>query len=407
MKLPQGWKEVELGEILDNKKFAIVDGPFGTQLHASDYTETGIPVVRIKNITKKDDFDEYDLVFISKNKFAELKRSAIYPGDIILAKTGATIGKVCLLPNTIPEALIASSCAKISVNKNLVSPIYVKIFLSTDMGQKQIIALSGGSTRSSINLTPLKKLKIPLPPLPIQKKIVEKLEKAEKIKQKREEADELTREYLKSVFNNIFGHQGFEEVKLGNENLFKIKGGKRLSLGERFSDEKTNRPYLRVTDMRNKTVIKENLKYISESVFKKIENYTISCEDIYITIAGTIGLSGTVPKELDGASLTENAAKIIIVNKSKISKLFLVSILSSEYVQNQIRSRIGAVGVPKLALFRIGTINIPLPPISLQQKFAKIVENVEKIKEKQKQSKEHIDELFDSLMQKAFSGRLI
>jgi len=47
-KLLEGWKEVELGEILEDKKFAVVDGPFGTQLHASEYVSEGAPVIRIK-----------------------------------------------------------------------------------------------------------------------------------------------------------------------------------------------------------------------------------------------------------------------------------------------------------------------------------------------------------------------
>ena len=51
-------------------------------------------------------------------------------------------------------------------------------------------------------------------------------------------------------------------------------------------------------------------------------------------------------------------------------------------------------------------LEIPLPPLPLQQKFAKIVEKVEKLKEKQKQSKGHIDNLFNSLMQKSFKGEL-
>jgi len=240
-----------------------------------------------------------------------------------------------------------------------------------------------------------------------QNQIVGIIEKAEDLKNKRKKSSELSDEYLKAVFNEMFLKSDFERVELGNGELFKIGGGKRLPLGERFSDKQTKRPYLRVTDMRNQTISQEDLRYITESIFEKIKNYTISSEDIYITIAGTIGLSGSVPKELDGASLTENAAKISILDKEKIDKLFLSNILSSDYVQNQINSRIGVVGVPKLALFRIATLKIPLPPIELQNRFASIVKEIEKLKEKQKQSKESIEELFDSLVKKAFAGELI
>ena len=56
---------------------------------------------------------------------------------------------------------------------------------------------------------------------------------------------------------------------------------------------------------------------------------------------------------------------------------------------------------------QLRSIKIPLPPISLQQKFSSIVEHVEKLKEKQKESKKNVDEMFNSLMQKAFKGELV
>ena len=97
--LPKGWKMVKLEATVSNDRFAIVDGPFGTQLHASEYTESGIPVIRITNIKWDNSFNDKNLVFISEQKYNELKRSSIFPGDILLAKTGATIGKVALFDN--------------------------------------------------------------------------------------------------------------------------------------------------------------------------------------------------------------------------------------------------------------------------------------------------------------------
>jgi type I restriction enzyme S subunit len=62
---------------------------------------------------------------------------------------------------------------------------------------------------------------------------------------------------------------------------------------------------------------------------------------------------------------------------------------------------------PNFGPSHLNKVKIPLPPLSLQEKFAKIVEKVEKLKEGQKESREKIDELFNSLMQKAFKGELV
>ena len=94
--------------------------------------------------------------------------------------------------------------------------------------------------------------------------------------------------------------QEWEVKRVGS--ISKIKGGKRLPKGEPFSKDKTNHPYLRVTDFGNNTIYEKNLEYVTDDIFKKIKNYTISSEDVYISIAGTIGLAGLIPKSLDGAS---------------------------------------------------------------------------------------------------------
>ena len=202
--LPSNWKIKKLGEVVKNDKFAIVDGPFGTQLHAKDYTEIGIPVIRITNITRDNEFDDHNLVFISEQKFKSLTRSAVFPGDILLAKTGATIGKVAIFDNY-EKALIASSCAKISINPDIANNKLVLYYLSTQKGQTQIIGGSSGSTRNSINLKEIANVKIPLPPLPTQHKIVEILEEADNLRKLRQQADEKMKDLIPSLFVQMFG----------------------------------------------------------------------------------------------------------------------------------------------------------------------------------------------------------
>ena len=81
--LPEGWKWVTVSDAGAHQKNAIVDGPFGSNLKVSDYVEGGpVPVLTTKNLEGKYD----DVRYITKEKFEELKRSAVYPGDILMAK---------------------------------------------------------------------------------------------------------------------------------------------------------------------------------------------------------------------------------------------------------------------------------------------------------------------------------
>ena len=96
-------------------------------------------------------------------------------------------------------------------------------------------------------------------------------------------------------------------VRLGD--ILTVKGGKRIPLGDTFAPTPTAHIYIRVTEMKNHTLVDTNLKYISDAVYEKIKNYTISKNDLYLTIAGTIGSVGVVPEKFDGMNLTENAVK--------------------------------------------------------------------------------------------------
>ena len=119
--------------------------------------------------------------------------------------------------------------------------------------------------------------------------------------------------------------------------------------------------------MKDHTVLLSSLKYIDEDVFAEIKNYTISSNDLYLTIAGTIGDVGLVPAELDGANLTENAAKLTDI---KCSKLYLMYVLMSSIAQDHFCSRFHQVAQPKLSLETASSTLIPLPPYREQLRIA-------------------------------------
>ena len=194
-------------------------------------------------------------------------------------------------------------------------------------------------------------------------------------------------------------------VRLGN--ITQIKGGKRIPKGTSLLKENTGYKYIRVTDMKNGTVLNDDIHYISKDIYNKISNYTISKNDIYITCAGTIGRVGIIPVEFDGANLTENADKIIIKH---INKNLLVKVLSSYIVQKQIQEVITTGCQPKLAIKKIEQLKIPLPPINEQ---LRIVERIESLFVKLDRAKELIENTLAqfeqnkmAILHKAFTGEL-
>ncbi|NOT56992.1 MAG: restriction endonuclease subunit S [Deltaproteobacteria bacterium] len=144
-----------------------------------------------------------------------------------------------------------------------------------------------------------------------------------------------------------------------------VTSGKRMPLGSSLVDQQTTHPYIRVTDMRPGTVALADIKFVPENVFPAISRYRIYQADIFISVAGSLGVVGKVPAELDGANLTENANRITDIT---CSQDYLLYVLLSPLIQSTINS-IRTVGAqPKLALTRIRKFTIPLPPTDGEQR---------------------------------------
>lgn len=195
-------------------------------------------------------------------------------------------------------------------------------------------------------------------------------------------------------------------VKVGT--ISKVKGGKRLPKGRTFLEEKSDYPYIRVTDFDNESICIENVKYIDSDTHMMIKNYTISSADIYISIAGTIGKVGIIPEELEGANLTENAAKITDINGAY--QLYLMLFLKSEVAQNQMKDSTISTTQPKLALFRIEDILLPLPPFSEQQRIVNRIESLfaklDEAKQKAQDALGGFETRKAAILHKAFTGEL-
>ena len=184
-----------------------------------------------------------------------------------------------------------------------------------------------GATFKEISKAIVQGFQIPLPPLEEQKRIAGILDEADRVRKKTQALIDKYDELAQSLFLDMFGDpvtnpKGWEVVQLGEK--LDAKGGKRLPKGADYSVSPTEWPYLRVADMRVNAVELSELKFLTEEVQSKISRYTISKDDVFISIAGTIGVAGWIPDELDGCNLTRMQPKLLVFGSEPAKRIFIV-----------------------------------------------------------------------------------
>ena len=176
-KIPKDWMIGKIKQIADySLNYPIGDGDHGL-IKSNDYQPEGIPYIRVLNLTWGFGLDLKDIVYISEQQNRMIKGSQLKPGDILIAKTGATIGKTAIIPKTLPISNTTSHVGKISVSKE-----YCEMFfyyqMNSSIVQKQINDISSmQSTRPELGINGLKNLIIIIPPISEQYQITNYLDK--------------------------------------------------------------------------------------------------------------------------------------------------------------------------------------------------------------------------------------
>ena len=454
--LPEGWEWVRLGDIV-----SITSGLSYKKPQLTVESNDMIRVLRGGNISDMNYCYKKDDIFISREFVNEQLLLKKY--DIITPAVTSYehVGKSALILEDLSDVVVGGFV--LFIRGYLDNDILLKnlfYFINTREFKNICKSITNKSGQAFYNLSreKLAMQLIPLPPLYIQDQIVQKLEQLSKTKDSllshadyqfnytkkmresllqeairgelvpQDENDEpasILLEKIKTEKERLIKEkvikkpkelppiteeekpydlpEGWEWVRLGE--LYNVLGGKRLPKGMKFSETPTKYVYLRVADMKNGGIDGNNLQYISKEIHEKIKNYTINKEDLYLTIAGTIGRVGIIPDTLDGANLTENACKLSPFFKL-IDKKFMYYMLNSAYIQEVFIDKQTQNAQPKLAIMRIQTTVLPLPPLAEQErivaKLDELMANCDLLETKAEEMKNYTTKLFEASLKEAF-----
>jgi type I restriction enzyme S subunit len=188
-----------------------------------------------------------------------------------------------------------------------------------------------------------------------------------------------------------------------------VRGGKRVPKGYKLQLEPTEHPYITVSDFSDDgTIDTSNLRYISSEIYKQIKQYTISSNDLYLSIAGTIGKTGYVPFELDGSNLTENACKLVL--RPNIDRDFVYYFTQSDHFIRQAQTNTRTAAQPKLALERLKTIKLTIPEsLPEQQRIVAVLDEafagIATAKTNAEKNLQNARAIFENHLQSVFTKR--
>ena len=416
--IPESWKWVRWG----NLSFSIQYG-----YNAPAKKSGRIRMVRISDI--QDGKVVWDSVPFCDIKEVEIPTYLLSINDILFARTGGTVGKSYIVKEIPEEAIYAGYLIRTRYS-DMLCPEYLYYFMQTHLYWTQLRNGTIATAQPNCNGQTLSKMILPLPPLAEQKRIVAKIEELlplvdryavayEKLEQFNTRfPDAMKKSILQYAIQGKLveqrpeegtGEELYQQIQAEKQRLIqekKIKkekplaeiteddipfdipeswkwvrlgsvvsvyGGKRIPAGRKLTVEDTGHVYIRVSDMKDGYVSTENLQFVPQDIYPSISRYIIGKEDVFITVAGTIGRVGKIPPELDGANLTENADRLVF---SQLDQNWLIKCLQSSVVQSQIIDATTKVGQPKLAIVRIQNMMIPLPPLAEQKRIVAKIEEL-------------------------------
>ena len=323
-----------------------------------------------------------------------LKNSSakIFKRGTILYTIFATVGEVAILET---ESATNQAIAGLEIINNEVDLEYLYYYLKSL--KFVMLKKSRGVAQNNINLGILKNIEIKIPDKIEQINIAKILDNIEKIIDKKKKQLKELNTIIKSQFVEMFENNKFEKKNLGDVAIKITDGSHNPPKGV---DERTEYVMLSSQNIIEDKINYNNARYLSRKDFERENKRTyLEKGDVLLTIVGTIGRTAVIDKE---KNITLQRSVAVIKPIEKIKSEYLVASLKTDSAINQLNKRSKGVAQKGIYLNDLKKIFIPVPPITPQNQFSKIVKQIDKQKFEIEKSLKEIQELYESLMEKYF-----
>ncbi len=447
--LPVGWVEGSTSDLVLNPKNDIVDGPFGSNLKASEYVDSGTPIVRIQNV-KRIKFVDKNINFVTNEKAAQLKRHSFLAGDILITKLGEPLGLACVVPDKFEFGIIVADIVRARPYEEVCRK-FLTYLLNSVTVIEQISLHTKGSTRARINLSVVRNLSLPIPPVAEQKRIVSKLDQllvqVDSIQNRLDKLPDVIKRFRQSVLaaavsgkltekwrgENIepcIDSDDFIDKKLtvvkkkehyieapNTWNWTRFGNHVKLINGDRGKNYPNKAEYVEdgVAFINtghiepNGTLSIKRMNFITRDKFESLGSGKIESGDLVYCLRGaTMGKTALVDSFSEGAI----ASSLVIVRpKEHIISKFIYYFLISPQAKDLITRFDNGSAQPNLSAKSLGMYPIALPPLKEQTEIVRLVDKhfalADTLETHLKNAKAKVDNLTQAILAKAFKGELV
>ena len=385
----------KIGSLINDGEINLISGfAFKSNLFSDS---KGIPLIRIRDVVRgmSDTFytGDYDNKYIVKD------------GDILIGMDGNfNVSKW-----RGGKALLNQRVCCIRSTGNAVNESLLFYFLPIEL--KRIEERTPYATVKHLSIKKIKEILFPVLEEDSQTRIAEILDKAVALRQKRKESINLLDDFLRSTFLEMFGDPKINENEYTPAPL--RDKGINLIGGYAFKSKdyvKEGIPLIKIGNVNKGYFDTNNISFLPVSYLKEYERYLIKNGDLTISLTGTTGKEdyGNICKvnnSFEHYLLNQRVAKIEY-SEDNFSGSYLLYLFKHPAIKLNIIKLSRGIRQANISNDDILDLIVPVPPIHLQNKFSDIVHQVELLKAKYKESEKELDNLFGSLMQRAFKGEL-
>ena len=356
------WKEYKLGEIAN-----IQTGPFGSQLHQSDYVDVGIPSIMPVNIGDRMNISTEKIVFITEEDATRLSRYCVQEGDIVYSRRG-DVEKCAYIGKAEIGWLCGTGCLRIRIDSSKADSKYIAYYLSTEDMKSWISNNAVGTTMPNLNSSILQQVPLSLPSLDEQKRIASILSSLD------DKIDLLNRENatLEGMAETLFRQWFIEEAKENWEDNPLSAYGK-IVCGKTPPKKETKYfggaiPFIKIPDMHGRVFVFSSEDSLTEEGKMFQKEKTLPSGSIIVSCIATVGLVVLNAKD----SQTNQQINSIIPYKDEYRYFLFLHLRNMHDELNAMAS--GGTATLNLNTNNFSNIRIACPNIEILTKFNQHVE---------------------------------